>query len=316
MDANMGNTMSGNMNANTGNADVVTISQFVPYPGTKYSVTGSVIAKFIGTRVSLEYDLHNTDSRCTQTTAANNSCGLHIHIGKTCSNNTEIAGHYFVAYGGSTADPWANVSYKSDNKGNANGVTTVDFGSNFNSTVGRSVVIHDQNGTRMACALIPQGSAAMMNHMMGGTSMATAPSPSTVVTVSNFVPYPGTQFNVAGSVVMKFVNTSVNMDYHLQNADAKCIRALGVANSCGLHIHIGKTCTNATEIAGHFYDNATTGGVDPWLTTMYVSNNKGDANGAVSVTFGYSFAMSAGRAVVVHDQNGTRMACALIPSGR
>jgi len=134
----------------------------------------------------------------------------------------------------------------------------------------------------------------------------------TIVTVGRFVPYPGTSYNVGGSVVMKFVNTSVSMDYHLKNTDGKCIRSLGVANSCGLHIHLGKTCTNATEIAGHYYDNST--GVDPWLQAMYISNNKGDADGATTVNYGYTYATSVGRSVIVHDQNGTRMACALIPS--
>jgi len=146
-----------------------------------------------------------------------------------------------------------------------------------------------------------------------GMDTAVAPSPATVVTVTNFLPYPGTKFSVIGSVIMKFVNTNVSMDYHLQNTDAKCVHATGVANSFGLHIHMGKTCSNATEIAGHYYDNST--GVDPWLSTMYVSDNQGVANGAASVNFGYSYATSAGRAVIVHDQSGARMACALIPQG-
>jgi len=202
-------------------------------------------------------------------------------------------------------DPWANVTYKSDSKGAANGVTSVDYGSTFNNTVGRAVIVHDQNGTRMACALIPNSPNAMIMNS----------NASTVVTVSGFVPYPNTSaYKVGGSVVMKFVNNSVSMDYHLQNTDAKCVKATGVANSCGLHIHVGKTCTNATEIAGHYYDNSTYA-ADPWLAAMYVSNNQGAANGAASVAYGYSFAQSAGRALIVHDQNGTRIACALIPQG-
>jgi hypothetical protein len=186
-----------------------------------------------------------------------------------------------------------------------------------NNTTGKNITGGAQGNQTMI-----GGQPANNNSMMGGqqgnnttgNSTMGGQGNQTMVTLESFMPYPGTgtRFNVNGKIIMKFTNTSVSMDYQLQNTDAKCVKSTTVDNSCGLHIHEGKTCTNATEIAGHYYDNATLR-VDPWLKTMYVSDDKGKATGATTVAFGYSYALSVGRAVIVHDQNGTRMACAIIP---
>jgi len=141
-----------------GNA-VITLSRFIPFAAEKFfhPVTGNVMLKFMGNNLSLQYSLHGVDTRCTQRSAsANESCGLHIYTAKTCSNDTEDSGPLFD-HSSTTTDPWLPGFYKSDNMGNANGVANVNFGASYNLVWGHAFLIHGQDGSPLACALIPDG---------------------------------------------------------------------------------------------------------------------------------------------------------------
>ena len=79
----------------------------------------------------------------------------------------------------------------------------------------------------------------------------------------------------------------------------------------GIHIHSGFTCDDADSVGGHYFDGMDS---DPWTTT-YTSGTTGGS----SIKFDMAgFSMSegmlpvAGRAVVVHSSDGTRVACGLI----
>jgi len=139
------------------------------------------------------------------------------------------------------------------------------------------------------------------------------PPGATKVVVSDFGPYPGTHFQVTGRVSMTFVGTSVSMKYQLNNVDARCTNVTsGMPNSCGLHIHEGHTCDDANLVGGHYYDSVAHS-TDPWAKDFYIADKPGSAQGVITIDFGFSYQNSEGRALVVHDFTGARMACAIVP---
>ena len=81
------------------------------------------------------------------------------------------------------------------------------------------------------------------------------------------------------------------------------------ANSCGVHIHKGTSCTEDAE--GHYYDTYSIGS-DPWGAGYYAADSDGTADVKFALDAGTSSADITGKAVIVHDYNGGRIGCALL----
>jgi uncharacterized surface protein with fasciclin (FAS1) repeats len=97
--------------------------------------------------------------------------------------------------------------------------------------------------------------------------------------------------------------------YSLRGLEKACeTTPEGVGNACGIHIHEGKTCDDATQVGGHYYATES----DPWGVLGY-NSKYGYARGSVKAAIGDGEDIS-GRAIVVHDSTGGRVACALLPS--
>jgi hypothetical protein len=132
-----------------------------------------------------------------------------------------------------------------------------------------------------------------------------------------FYQYPNfnlTNFSVEGSVgPITSELTKQTFSYSLTGLDTQCSSGPGtIANSCGIHFHEGSTCTDpAMPPGGHMYNMTS----DPWLNVAYTSDAAGEAEGEVSVETGYFFEGVEGKTVVVHDYDGTRIACAVIGRG-
>ena len=96
----------------------------------------------------------------------------------------------------------------------------------------------------------------------------TVPEPELVA--KDFVPYfDYTGVNVVYGTVgpVKTVGTTQSFAYHLSGVDPACASGPGAApNSCGIHIHAGKSC--ASDAGGHFFLSATT---DPWANVAYTA---------------------------------------------
>jgi hypothetical protein len=75
-----------------------------------------------------------------------------------------------------------------------------------------------------------------------------------------------------------------------------------------VHIHSGMTCT--ADALGHYYTGAVTS--DPWTAIAYTSDSSGASAGSVAVTTGGSSADVAGRAMIVHAFDGSRIGCAIL----
>jgi len=123
-------------------------------------------------------------------------------------------------------------------------------------------------------------------------------------------PYPGYtgDLRVTGEVNAYLGNTGNTWVTYFLNGLEEACRTIpeGVANACGIHIHEGTTCEDAS-IGGHYFAT----GSDPWLGLGY-SARGGKAQGSVQANIGLGGDIL-GRAIVVHDSTGARVACALIP---
>ena len=80
----------------------------------------------------------------------------------------------------------------------------------------------------------------------------------------------------------------------------------------GVHIHVGMTCSTANDIGGHYW-NSTYYAVDPWLTVMYNTSSGHPATQTdLVVMTGTTGEDVYGRAMVIHDFTGERIACGII----
>ena len=129
--------------------------------------------------------------------------------------------------------------------------------------------------------------------------------------------YQGALTDVGGGVIMTHLPDgngagSVYLSAILVNADQRC----GVdvdsdaPNGCGIHIHSGYDCADADTIGGHLY----AGESDPWSHVTYDVHGgpASYATGATMVPVGMSAEDLIGRAFVVHDFDGARIACGYV----
>ena len=145
-------------------------------------------------------------------------------------------------------------------------------------------------------------------HLAWGMLLLPAALSAQTLTATDFVKY--YDYNgdlaVAGTVTVTTDGTSQTLDYVLSNTDMGCAAGPGSpGNSCGVHIHSGMTCTD--DAGGHWYDDETIT-EDPWASiTNFVGS--GTTN---SVDTGLAASDLVGRALIIHDYSGGRIACALL----
>lgn len=113
----------------------------------------------------MEYSLEGVDERCltSVTRALANSCGIHVHSGP-CS---DAGGHFFST---GQSDPWSQVVYFADDVGRTGTSVSVQIqvGETTASMIGRSLVVHDFSGARVACAPITAEPAAASPKILNG----------------------------------------------------------------------------------------------------------------------------------------------------
>ena len=103
---------------------------------------------------------------------------------------------------------------------------------------------------------------------------------------------------------------SVQLSAVLVNADPRCSEYSAAPNGCGIHIHSGYDCADADTIGGHLYAAEP----DPWSSVTYqVHGGPGSvATAGTMVPVGMSAEDLIGRAFVVHDFDGARIACGYV----
>ncbi|GMH83756.1 hypothetical protein TrVE_jg3504 [Triparma verrucosa] len=135
----------------------LTATGFVKYSGYQgfLEVSGTVgPMTTIGTTQSFGYQLAGVDNACQSGAgSAPNSCGIHIHVGTSCTS--KAGAHYFT--GSVTTDPWTSITYNTNTiDGTSTGTESVDTGGSSADVSGRTIIIHNWLGGRIACAILEQ----------------------------------------------------------------------------------------------------------------------------------------------------------------
>merc|ERR1711933_405372 len=94
------------------------------------------------------------------------------------------------------------------------------------------------------------------------------------------------------------------MKYQIRDAEGDCV-------DCGIHVHEGTSCDTHEEVLGHYW-NPNKMDVDPWNDKYYNTNQFGTAKDKFKLNMGYPIRLTEGRTVVVHAQDGTRIACGVL----
>jgi len=280
-----------------------------PYPG--YSgdlvVTGMVGAWITNENARVFWNLHGLEKENCKSVPEGvaNACGIHIHTGMDCTDAASVGGHHYDA--ALASDPWAPISYASFGDGVSSGHAR-DINIGKVNIAGRALVVHDSTGARVACGELP-------------ASLFSPPSSTKRISV-DLKPYPG----YTGDLAVKGLAGAWLSGYAggdlagvwwaltgLETENCKTVPE-GVGNACGIHIHTGMDCTDATSIGGHYFD-ADTVESDPWAPISYNSYFSGTSAGHVDgINIGYRGQGIEGRALVVHDSTGARVACGEIPA--
>jgi len=238
-----------------------------------------------------------SDACATTPEGVANACGIHIHAGTTCDDADAVGGHYYDA-DSITSDPWSSVTYTTA-FGKTAGFAKVSIGDGQDIS-GRALVVHDHTGARIACGLL---SASQLKAVWAPPAVT-------------FQPYPGYAgpLKVVGAAGAHPGKDQVGIWWSLTGVEDACkTTPEGVANACGIHIHAGNTCDDADAVGGHYY-NTDTIDSDPWSPISYATWIKGTTAGYATIAIGDGQDVS-GRALVVHDQTGARVACGLLPAG-
>jgi hypothetical protein len=273
---------------------VASISQYPGYNGT-LKVTGHVAVGGFGDSLAMSWLLQGVEGDlCSEVPeGVANACGVHIHEGTTCSDAAQVGGHFFDTDKFSS-DPWAPTAYKALEQGVSFGLTNVKAGKSLSDVQGRAMVVHDHTGGRVGCGLIEAGMLEAARKTI------------------SFQPYPGYTgvLKVEGEALVWSLLKTAWVQFSIAGVEEECTQTPeGVANACGIHIHEGKTCEDATQVGGHFYDSSIAS--DPWASQVYLARD-GGATGLFPTKIGTDDV--AGRTLVVHDKTGARVACGLIPA--
>lgn len=283
---------------------------FSPYPGYEGTLDVSGTVKLVGTGLldtatqTLSWDLQGVDPNCAQPPLdVKNSCGVHIHQGLSC--DADAGGHYWNSTL-ITEDPWLVIRYtakrmrfrRSKYFARARG-TAVNTGFTNYDVLGRTMVVHDATGARVACGLIVPKK----------------------LSVNGFVPYVGYtgDLKVDGKVDAggEEVDDAFAQDlsWYLQGVDPECSQAPqpDVSNACGIHIHAGMSCYANAD--GHYW-NETEFPEDPWKSVVYKSwSNPWGVfawQHSEAVITGLQNSAANGHTMIVHDATGARVACGIL----
>jgi len=105
-----------------------------------------------------------------------------------------------------------------------------------------------------------------------------------------------------GTVSVSFNQTLLVVAYDMEK--------IAPSSQGGLHIHAGTSCADAEKVGGHYW--SATLGEDTWKGITWKSDAQGEAEGILTLKTGYGYDENLSHAVVVHNAEGTRIACGVL----
>jgi len=323
---------------------ILPLGNFVADPGYTgpLNVSGRAVLAQNGDNVVISFSLSGVDPSCHTPKQTPYSCGIVLMSGFSCR---QVGNAYF----GTPQNPWENSSYIFDHQTNkSSGNVSVAYGHSIEETMGRVLVLYDSKGQRISCSQLPdltdelnlgqlsrypgyngslapsgqvelnfRATSVQIAFILGGNTTPYSPPYSPRILTPHT--HPHTHHHTHHPAQRKETKRDPNPRFDLRKeliylrilgVDPLCVaKNSSIPNSCGIHIHEGTSCQNASS---HYF-NPTIFTKDPWATISYVSSASGNAGEIIDVEYGYGFDATRGRTFVLHDYTGARVSCVLIP---
>lgn len=115
--------------------------------------TGKVDVEGGSAGQKLSWNLAGVDPKCIEGPGDKlNSCGVHIHKGESCKE--DALGHYYAT----KEDPWKTITYRAKKTPKGFEATAKDVKVTTDLTnadvTGRTFIVHDFEGARVACGIL------------------------------------------------------------------------------------------------------------------------------------------------------------------
>lgn len=231
-----------------------------------------------------QLDMENLDQDCTIT----QKCGVFILEETDCS---EVVGYYSPTFFGSNWE--TSVGYFSNGEGSTSSAFTINTSVDFSDNKGHVVGVFDSWMTPVACGILKTPTkqkvlTASMGLYPGYEPAAGDPTPSGTVTVS---------FRD---------DDSFEFAHNLAGLKPNC-------ESCGIHIHAGKSCTDPDLVLGHAWNQYVVSNL--WTINggaYYNADQDGRTDTYFNLFTGFGYEENINHAVVIHTQDGARVGCGIL----
>ena len=239
--------------------------------------------------------MENLDQRCTST----DQCSVSIQEETDCSNYYGGTNWYGIDcskyYGGTDFGlNWeTSGQYYTFGEGSTRSAFTINTSVDFADNKGHVVVVKDSQGISTGCGILKTPTkqkvlTASIGLYPGYEPAAGDPTPSGTVTVS---------FRD---------DDSFEFAHNLAGLKPNC-------ESCGIHIHAGKSCTDPALVLGHFWNQYVV--TDLWTIAggaYYMADQDGRTDSSFNLFTGYGYEANTNHAVVIHTASGARVGCGIL----
>merc|ERR1711865_803281 len=235
-----------------------------------------------------QLDMENLDQGCTP---PRDQCSVSIQEGTDCSN---FGTGYYI--GTDFGLNWKNSGqYYTFGEGSTRSAFTINTSVDFADNKGHVVVVKDSQGISTGCGILKTPTkqkvlTASIGLYPGYEAAAGDPTPSGTVTVS---------FRD---------DDSFEFAHNLAGLKPNC-------ESCGIHIHAGKSCTDPALVLGHFWNQYVV--TDLWTIAggaYYMADQDGRTDSSFNLFTGYGYEENINHAVVIHTEGkgGARVGCGIL----